>query len=129
MLHIVGHDVFETRCFVRPFDNADFRKVVARSRTPPSLLRGCLHDTRELKIECSPECHEVLPRRLGIAPDSDPVFLRIPRKNKIVLQLSANESLMIVRRRIDQVADDLLVTTYPAPALPRFDPLEQASAA
>jgi hypothetical protein len=38
---------------------------------------------------------------------ANPIFLRVTLKNKVSGELGAHKALMVVRRRIDEVAEDL----------------------
>jgi hypothetical protein len=63
-------------------------------------------DACQVQVEEPPERHQLGPRRLLVVLRRHPGVLVVAGKYEVVLKLRAHEALMIVRRRIDQVADD-----------------------
>ena len=60
-----------------------------------------------MEIEIEPQRDEVLPGRVLISLHRDPCVLLVTRKLEIVAELCSDETLMIVGRRVDEVADNL----------------------
>jgi hypothetical protein len=60
-----------------------------------------------LQVEHFPERDQLVPRCVLVAANADPLLLRVAGEHEIVLQLPAHEALVVVRRGVDKMADDL----------------------
>ena len=107
--YIIAHEVFESGRLGRadwlPRENV---QVVFCARTRDGSRLGCFHHVRNVMIEGLPEEDEVGPLALLIVLNGDPVILLVTGEHQVILQLRADETSVVVRRRVDQVADDLL---------------------
>ena len=74
----------------------------------PFCLWDVTDHVREMAIVRGPQFDEIRPRAITVALRFDPEVLRIAGKTQITLGLHANEPLMVVRRGVDQVTEDLL---------------------
>lgn len=61
----------------------------------------------EVQIVSAPELDNVGPWLLAILLRADPLVLIVTRKDEVVSELRPDESLMIVRRRVDQMPENL----------------------
>ena len=77
-------------------------------RTTVAIRRGRRrHQPREVPVVRHPEQHELRPRRVLIVLRGHPRVLLVALDDEVVAIAHADEALMVVARRIDEVSDDL----------------------
>src|SRR5688572_5494236 len=106
--HVVLHEVVECRGLVsRNRLRSNLVEVVPRSGTEELFGRNRFHHPRYVEVEAAPQRQELIPRRVLVSLGGDPRILRVSGKYEVVLELGANETLVVVGSRVYQVADDL----------------------
>src|SRR5436305_1538167 len=90
-------------------DEAERHRLAAADRAGDIELVGwdACDDTQQVQVVSLPERHQIAPRGIGVAVALDPGFLLIAGKGFRAVELSANEALMVVGGRIDEVAEQL----------------------
>src|SRR2546421_12097635 len=73
------------------------------------FLRHTLGDVKKVGVVCPPEVNQVAPSSSLVVLDADPRLLVITWEILSTSNLTPHEALMIVRGRVNQVADDLLL--------------------
>ena len=86
----------------------DWWRVRYRTGALPAILRHTLCCRKQLPIESDPKLDQRAPLTLLIAMQRYPLVPVVGRHRRLFLQLSAYDPLMIVGRRIQQVAHFLL---------------------
>src|SRR5262249_2655612 len=61
----------------------------------------------KVQVVRTPELDQLRPRLVRVFLRTHPFVLFVTRKHQVVSELRANKSLMIVRRRVDQMTEDL----------------------
>jgi len=74
---------------------------------PGSARIGMPDDMRKMPVVGQPQLHQIAPLAGGVVLGTHPLFLPVARKHQHLFVLQPHEALMIVGRRIDQVAEDL----------------------
>ncbi len=72
------------------------------------ILRKVRHNVRQIPVLAGPQRDQTGPGHLLNGLDTDAAFLIVAWKFQRVLQGGANEALMVVGRRVDQMPDHLL---------------------
>src|SRR5687768_3197898 len=106
--HVIVHPPVECRRWIA----SDY------AGRPQPLSRNRLHRRRDLPIESRPQIHELRPWPLAVAVRGNPGLLFVAGPGERINKSRAHEALMIVGRRIDQMAEDLLAD--PFAGTPRF---------
>src|SRR5262245_13445690 len=65
-------------------------------------------DMRQMPIVGRPQLYEIVPGPFVVVLHLHPMVLNVPRKVPVAWLLRSNETLVIVRRRIDEMAEHLL---------------------
>ncbi len=97
MRHVIAHEIVECRGLVAR--NWVPRKLIEIMSCPFAktfVFRRGLHDARDVKVEISPKIDQLVPRRFAISLQRNPGILLITIEYKIILELCAHESLMVV---------------------------------
>src|SRR5690349_8606110 len=84
---------------------------------------------RQVQVETFPERDQLCPGLASIVLHTDPVLLLVSEKRQIIPELRADESLVVIRGGINQMADDLFRRPLASGSRPRallFGNQEQA---
>src|SRR5215471_5954587 len=73
------------------------------------VVRHGLHDVQQVAVEQQPQVHQIAPRLGRVALAGNPELLLVIGELQARNELRAHETLMIVARRVDQVAEDLFL--------------------
>ena len=87
--------------------HGDAVEVVRAAFPPADVSRGRGHHPGQVTVERRPQGQEIFPARLLVVLQGHPLVLVVAGEDQVVLKRRSDESLVVVRRRIDQVADDL----------------------
>src|SRR5687768_13747241 len=60
-----------------------------------------------MPVEGCPQRYELVPRRVLIVLDIDPLILLVSGEDQVFLRSGAHKPLVVVAGRVDEVADDL----------------------
>src|SRR5581483_7593025 len=82
------------------------------TRRTPALLRHAAGDMQKVRVVGPPQVDQVAPPGRLVALDAHPLLLLVAGEVLPRSELAPHEALVVVRGRVDQVADDLL----PGPA-------------
>src|SRR2546423_1763007 len=90
-------------------DKAERHRLAAADRAGNVELvgRNAYDDAQQVQVVGLPERDQIAPRGIGVAVALDPGFLLIAGKGVRAVELGANESLVVVGGRIDEVAEQL----------------------
>jgi len=91
----------------RQFFQCHHRIASDPARSFSFLFRHSCQDVGQEPVVRGPECGQVAPAGVLIAFHANAAGLIVTRPSQLVLKLRANEALVVVRRRIDQVAQYL----------------------
>src|SRR4029077_1593957 len=82
-------------------------EIVLRELSRAQVLGHRCHHAREMTVEARPQRDELVPRRLLVTLPGDPRVLIVAGERQVILKLRPHEALMIVRRGVDEMTDDL----------------------
>ncbi len=106
---VVAHEVIERRGLVGRIElPAELIHVVARVLAVAHVGGHGVHNANEVPVVRLPQRDDLGPRRRRVPLQADPIVLRVAREHEVVLAVRAHEALMVVRRRVDEMANDLL---------------------
>jgi hypothetical protein len=80
------------------------RRVSNGTGSQPVGILGCLRCRQQLAVQCRPQADQALPFAVLIAMQRDPSIAIVTRHGRFFLQLSADDSLMVVGGRVQQMA-------------------------
>ncbi len=99
MAQVVSHPPFEWACLV--IANEAWRLELCG--------RHALDDGNDVAVQCNPQLDQLGPCSFAVSLDRYPRFLVVPRQHQWARQLSPNETLVVVGRRVNQMAQDFLL--------------------
>src|SRR5689334_11214428 len=108
MIDVVAHEVLERDGAVARHRAEGTLVEVVHRTAPRAVGRGRRrHHARELPVVRQPEHHELEPWRVLIALTRYPPILLVALDDEIGPRAHADEALVVVARRVDEVPDDL----------------------
>src|SRR5207302_175051 len=87
----------------------DFRTAADPTGRPPALLRHAPGDVQQVRVVGPPQVDQFRPPGRLVALDADPLLLLVAGEVLPGGDLAPDEALVVVRGRVDQVADDFLL--------------------
>ena len=109
MADVVAHEVVERRRLAgRHRLPGQPIQVVPGVLPQPHGVGNRAHHPRQVIVVGGPEREELRPRRRLVLLRRDPRVLVVAGEDQIVLPGGADEALVVVGRRVDEMADDLL---------------------
>jgi len=114
MRDVIAHEIIKRCPFIaRNWLPRKFVEIVLCPFAKTLVIRRSLHDACDVQVEISPKHDEFTPRRVAILLQRNPGILLVTIKDQIFLKLCANEPLMVIGSRIDQMPDHLAWTPFP----------------
>lgn len=119
MRYVVAHEIVERRGLVfRDSLPRYLVQIVACARATALLFWSLCNDVQQVQVKALPESDEQRPGLAVIVLRFDPRLLLVTRKDKLVAELRADESLVIVRGRIYEMSYYLFGGPLPLCAWP-----------
>src|SRR5262249_6523209 len=84
----------------------DFGPAADPTGRTPALFRHAPGDVEQVRVERPPEVDQVGPAGRLVALDADPLLLLVAGEVLPGSDLAPDEALVVVRGRVDQVAED-----------------------
>jgi len=97
MRHVITHEIVERGGLIsRNWFPRKFVEIMSCPFAKTFVFRRDLHDACDVQVEIAPKIDQLVPGRFAISLQRNPGILLIPIKYQILLELCAQEPLMVV---------------------------------
>src|SRR5689334_9754230 len=108
VVHVVANEILERRRFALIHQlERDLVQIMTSARLGQDRSGYNRSDVMEVQVVRAPELDQLRPRLVRVFLRAHPFVLFVTREHQLIRELRAHESLMIIRRGIDQMPEDL----------------------